>query len=41
MPKADHASWVKPASIAELIVAHLSLSEPINSGALMPIYGKA
>jgi NAD(P)-dependent dehydrogenase (short-subunit alcohol dehydrogenase family) len=41
MPKADHASWVKPASIAELIVAHLGLSDPINSGALIPVYGKA
>jgi NAD(P)-dependent dehydrogenase (short-subunit alcohol dehydrogenase family) len=41
MPKADHASWVKPASIAELIVAHIGLSDPINSGALIPVYGKA
>jgi len=41
MPKADHASWVKPASLAELIVAHLGLTDPINSGALMPVYGKA
>jgi len=41
MPKADHASWVTPASIAELIVAHLGLSETINSGALIPVYGKA
>jgi NAD(P)-dependent dehydrogenase (short-subunit alcohol dehydrogenase family) len=41
MPKADHASWVKPAAIAELIVAHLGLSDPINSGALIPVYGKA
>jgi NAD(P)-dependent dehydrogenase (short-subunit alcohol dehydrogenase family) len=41
MPKADHASWVKPASIAELIVAHIALSDPINSGAVMPVYGKA
>jgi NAD(P)-dependent dehydrogenase (short-subunit alcohol dehydrogenase family) len=41
MPKADHASWVKPASLAELIVAHLGLSDPINSGAVMPVYGKA
>jgi NAD(P)-dependent dehydrogenase (short-subunit alcohol dehydrogenase family) len=41
MPKADHASWVKPAAIAELIVAQLSLSDPINSGALIPVYGKA
>ena len=41
MPKADHASWVKPASIAELIVAQIGLGDPINSGALIPIYGKA
>jgi NAD(P)-dependent dehydrogenase (short-subunit alcohol dehydrogenase family) len=41
MPKADHASWVKPASIAELIVAHIGLADPINSGAVMPVYGKA
>jgi len=41
MPKADHASWVKPTAIAELIVAHLGLSETINSGALIPVYGKA
>ena len=41
MPKADHASWVKPTAIAELIVAHIGLSEVINSGALIPVYGKA
>jgi NAD(P)-dependent dehydrogenase (short-subunit alcohol dehydrogenase family) len=41
MPKADHASWVKPSSIAELIVGQLSLSDPINSGSLIPVYGKA
>ncbi|UYN97541.1 MAG: SDR family NAD(P)-dependent oxidoreductase [Enhydrobacter sp.] len=41
MPKADHASWVKPAAIAELIVAHVALADPINSGALIPVYGKA
>ena len=41
MPKADHATWVKPASIAELIVAHIGLSDPINSGVVMPVYGKA
>jgi len=41
MPKADHASWVKPAAIAELIAAHMALSETINSGALIPVYGKA
>ncbi len=41
MPKADHATWVKHEAIAELIVAHCSLSETINSGALIPVYGKA
>jgi NAD(P)-dependent dehydrogenase (short-subunit alcohol dehydrogenase family) len=41
MPKADHATWVKPAAVAELIVAHCSLSETINSGAVMPVYGRA
>jgi NAD(P)-dependent dehydrogenase (short-subunit alcohol dehydrogenase family) len=41
MPTADHASWVKPSSIAELIVAHVGLGEPITSGALIPVYGKA
>jgi NAD(P)-dependent dehydrogenase (short-subunit alcohol dehydrogenase family) len=41
MPKADHASWVKPGSIAELIVAHIGLSDPITSGSLIPVYGKA
>jgi NAD(P)-dependent dehydrogenase (short-subunit alcohol dehydrogenase family) len=41
MPKANHASWVKPASLAELIVAQIGLADPINSGALIPVYGKA
>lgn len=41
MPKANHASWVAPAAIADVIVAQLGLSDPINSGALIPIYGKA
>lgn len=41
MPQADHAAWVKPAAIAELIAAHMALSETINSGALIPVYGKA
>jgi NAD(P)-dependent dehydrogenase (short-subunit alcohol dehydrogenase family) len=41
MPKADHASWVKPTAIAELIVAQFALGDPINSGALIPVYGKA
>jgi NAD(P)-dependent dehydrogenase (short-subunit alcohol dehydrogenase family) len=41
MPDAKHDTWVKPAAIAELIVAHCSLSEVINSGALIPVYFKA
>jgi NAD(P)-dependent dehydrogenase (short-subunit alcohol dehydrogenase family) len=41
MPKADHATWVKPGSLAALIVAQLSLADAINSGALIPVYGKA
>jgi len=41
MPKADHASWVKPEAIAELIVAQLGLRDPVNSGTLIPVYGKA
>ena len=41
MPTAKHDTWVKPSAIAELIVAHCSLSETINSGALIPVYGKA
>lgn len=41
MPTAKHDTWVKPTSIAELIVAHCSLSEAINSGSVMPVYGKA
>ena len=41
MPTAKHDSWVKPTAVAELIVAHVSLSETINSGVVMPVYGKA
>jgi len=41
MPNAQHDTWVKPSALAELILAHCSLSETINSGALMPVYGKA
>lgn len=41
MPDAKHDTWVKPAAIAELILAHCSLSETINSGALIPVYGRA
>jgi len=41
MPKADHTTWVKPEAIPELIVAQCSLSEPVDSGALIPVYGRA
>jgi NAD(P)-dependent dehydrogenase (short-subunit alcohol dehydrogenase family) len=41
MPDAKHDTWVKPSAIAELIVAHCSLSEVVDSGALIPVYGKA
>ncbi|WP_421998777.1 SDR family NAD(P)-dependent oxidoreductase [Reyranella sp.] len=41
MPDAKYDTWVKPAAIAELIVAHCSLSDTINSGVLMPVYGRA
>lgn len=41
MPKADHATWVKPEAIARLIVAQCSLAQPVNSGALIPVYGLA
>ena len=40
MPKANHMSWVKPAAIAEIVLAQLSLRDPVNSGALIPVYGK-
>lgn len=41
MPKADYSLWVKPTAIAELIVAQIGLGDPINSGALIPVYGRA
>ena len=41
MPTAKHDTWVKPTAVAELIVAQCSLSETINSGVVMPVYGKA
>ncbi len=40
MPKADHATWPKPAEIAETI-AHLASPEnTLTSGALVPVYGR-
>lgn len=41
MPDADHTRWVQPAAIAGLIVAQLAVPGVLNSGALIPVYGKA
>ena len=41
MPKADHASWPKPAQIAETIAFLVSEDNALTSGALVPVYGRA
>lgn len=41
MPKADHASWPKPAEIAETIAFLASPENALTSGALVPVYGRA
>jgi NAD(P)-dependent dehydrogenase (short-subunit alcohol dehydrogenase family) len=41
MPKADHASWPKPAEIAEAIAYLVSPGNRLTSGALVPVYGRA
>jgi len=41
MPKADFSRWVKPESIAKLIVFLTSEAAPDTSGAAIPIYGRA
>ena len=41
MPKADHASWPKPAEIAEAIAFLASERNTLTTGALVPVYGKA
>jgi NAD(P)-dependent dehydrogenase (short-subunit alcohol dehydrogenase family) len=40
-PKADYSTWVKPASIADLIVYLASDAAADVNGAAIPIYGKA
>ncbi len=40
MPKADHATWPKPAEIAEAIAYLASPQNTLTSGALVPVYGR-
>src|SRR3984957_8283998 len=41
MPKADFSRWVKPESIAKLLVFLVSDAAADTSGAVIPIYGRA
>jgi len=41
MPDADHASWPKPAELAEAIAYLASAQNALTSGALVPVYGRA
>ena len=41
MPTADHASWPKPAEIAEAIAFLASKQNVLTNGSLMPVYGRA
>jgi NAD(P)-dependent dehydrogenase (short-subunit alcohol dehydrogenase family) len=41
MPKADHASWPKPAQIAETIAFLASEQNALTTGTLVPVYGRA
>ena len=41
MPGADHASWPRPAQIAEAIAFLASPENALTSGALVPVYGRA
>jgi NAD(P)-dependent dehydrogenase (short-subunit alcohol dehydrogenase family) len=41
MPKADFSRWVKPESIARLLVFLVSDAAADTSGAVIPIYGRA
>lgn len=40
MPKADHATWPKPAEIAAAIAYLVSPENTLTSGALVPVYGR-
>ena len=41
MPDADHATWVAPRAVAELIAYLASPANSATSGALVPVYGRA
>ena len=41
MPDADHASWPRPAQIAEAIAYLAAPENALTSGALLPVYGRA
>ncbi|MFB6352989.1 MAG: SDR family oxidoreductase, partial [Halobacteriales archaeon] len=41
MPDADHASWVDPADIAEVVLFLCSDAAGVTSGAAVPVYGEA
>ncbi|HUJ61775.1 MAG TPA: SDR family oxidoreductase [Kofleriaceae bacterium] len=41
MPNADHASWPKPAQIAETIAFLASPDNALTTGTLVPVYGRA
>jgi NAD(P)-dependent dehydrogenase (short-subunit alcohol dehydrogenase family) len=41
MPKADHASWPKPAQIAQTIAFLASADNALTTGTLVPVYGHA
>lgn len=40
MPDADHASWPKPAEIAQTIAFLVGPANVLTSGALVPVYGR-
>lgn len=41
MPGADHASWPKPAQLAETIAFLASEQNALTTGTLVPVYGRA
>lgn len=41
MPNADHASWPKPAQIAQTIAFLASPENALTTGTLVPVYGRA
>lgn len=41
MPNADHASWPKPAQIAQTIAFLASPDNALTTGTLVPVYGRA